>query len=116
MNKKYNSEADTRKHIARVSKYIGDVIHRLLFRQNEHDKSKLSKEEKPIFDKFTPRLAKSTYNSPKYKQFLVDMKPALDHHYDNNTHHPEHYFRKNSADFTGFYGLHDMNLIDITEM
>jgi len=111
---KYDSEADTRKHIARVGKYLGDVIHKLLFRQTQHDESKLSKEEKPTFDKFTNKLAKSTYNSPKYKQFLIDMQPALEHHYKTNRHHPEHFLDSTGIGFTS--GLHDMNLIDIIEM
>jgi hypothetical protein len=34
------------------------------------------------------------------------MKPALDHHYANNSHHPEHY--KN--------GIDDMSLLDLVEM
>ena len=34
------------------------------------------------------------------------MKPALDHHYENNRHHPEHF--KN--------GIKDMTLIDLIEM
>ena len=109
---KYDSEADTRKHIARVSEYIGDVIHKLLFRQVEHDKSKLGEVEKPIFDKYTPKLLKTTYGSTKYKEILTAMQPALRHHYKNNSHHPEYYF--NPLGFTA--GLHDMNLIDIIEM
>ena len=34
------------------------------------------------------------------------MKPALDHHYANSRHHPEHFAN----------GINDMNLIDIMEM
>ena len=34
------------------------------------------------------------------------MKPALDHHYANNRHHPEHFEN----------GISDMNLIDLIEM
>ena len=34
------------------------------------------------------------------------MKPALEHHYAKNRHHPEHH--KN--------GINDMNLIDLIEM
>ena len=113
---KYDSEAETRKHIKQVGDYLLGVIQRLTFCIMCHDKSKLSKEEKYIFDKFTPKLAKCTYGSDKYKEFLNEMKPALDHHYDNNKHHPEHHWRKHHADFTGKVGLNDMNLIEIIEM
>jgi hypothetical protein len=34
------------------------------------------------------------------------MKPALDHHYAKNRHHPEHF--KN--------GINEMNILDIIEM
>jgi hypothetical protein len=37
---------------------------------------------------------------------LKDLKPTLDHHYSNNSHHPEHY--KN--------GIDDMDLLDVIEM
>jgi len=39
----------------------------------------------------TPKLAGSTYGSEEYKAFLGQMKPALDHHYAVNDHHPEHF-------------------------
>jgi hypothetical protein len=71
-----------------------------------HDQTKLSGEEKEIFDLYTPKLKNSTYGSEEYKGFLAEMKVALDHHYENNRHHPEHF--KN--------GIKDMNLIDIVEM
>lgn len=102
----YNSEASTRKHIMRVGALISDVIKDLLTRATYHDRSKLESPEKEYFDKYTPKLAEVTYNSPEYKQFLVEMKPALQHHYSKCLHHPEHY--KN--------GVNDMTLIDVLEM
>ena len=113
----YNSEAETRKHIATVGKYILGAIQRLTFRIINHDESKLKEPEKEIFDKYTPKLANLTYGSEQYKKCLSDMTyKGLNHHYDNNRHHPEYWFRKNNAEFTGMYGLNDMTLIDIIEM
>jgi len=77
-----------------------------LKRSEEHDQSKLVDPEKSIFDEFTPKLRNSTYGSDEYKSFLTSMKPALDHHYKNNSHHPE--FFEN--------GIQDMTLLDILEM
>jgi hypothetical protein len=37
---------------------------------------------------------------------LSDLKPTLDHHYANNSHHPEHFEK----------GINDMDLFDIVEM
>lgn len=47
-----------------------------------------------------------TYGSEEYQACLKAIKPALDHHYANNCHHPEHY--KNGVD--------DMDFIDLVEM
>lgn len=102
----YDSEAETRKHIQRVGELIGDAIKDLIDRSKYHDRSKLGPVEKPLFDKYTPLLKNVEYNSPKYKELLKDLKPALDNHYANCSHHPEHF--KN--------GIEDMNLLDILEM
>ena len=59
-----------------------------------------------LFTEYTSKLADVTYDSDEYKEYLGKLKPALDHHYANNRHHPEHH--KN--------GIDDMNLIDIVEM
>ena len=93
----YSSEAETRKHIANVAKYISKAITTLLDRTIFHDKSKLEDPEKKTFDEYTPKLASSTYGSEEYKKFLKGMGPALDHHYDNNAHHPEHYMKQGNT-------------------
>lgn len=108
----YDSEVETRKHIAQVGEYLLMVIRELTMRIEAHDSSKLGAEEKPIFDKYTPKLAGSTYGSAEYKEYLRGMGVALDHHYANNSHHPEHY--KTADDYASVVGC--MNLVDIIEM
>ena len=71
-----------------------------------HDDSKLYWPEVEYFDKYTPILNGLSYGSPEYKESLAKLKPALDHHYANNTHHPEHY--KN--------GINGMDLFDLVEL
>lgn len=88
----YNSEADTLKHISRVNQLLGEAATELIRRGSVHDASKLSGDEKAGFDEMTPKLAGATYGSEEYKNFLVDLKVSLDHHYANNSHHPEHTF------------------------
>ncbi len=79
----------------------------IIFARGEiHDNSKLEDPEFPLFAVWTPKLAALTYGSEEYKQALEQLKPALEHHYANNRHHPEHF--KN--------GIKDMNLIDLIEM
>ena len=58
------------------------------------------------FDEYTPKLKHCTYGSEEYKSFLAGLKPALDIHYKNNRHHPEHFAN----------GIKDMTLLDLLEM
>jgi len=97
---------DTWKHIHRVRELLNECIKELLDRGHKHDQSKLESPEVEYFTEFTDRLAKSTFGSEEYNDFKTKMKPALDHHYAKNRHHPQHY--KN--------GIEDMNLIDLLEM
>jgi hypothetical protein len=102
----YDSSIDTLKHIKRIGNLLHKMILELLIRIDNHDSSKLKTPEKEIFDEFTPKLKDSTYGSEEYKNFLKEMKKALDNHYVLNSHHPEHYNN----------GINDMDLIDLLEM
>lgn len=104
--KLYDSKADTEDHIRKVAENMLDVRMLLGFRARIHDESKLRSPEKEIFDKVTPKLRGLTYGSEEYEASLEAMKPALDHHYKHNSHHPEHYID----------GVNGMCLIDLIEM
>ena len=82
------------------------LIKKLEDRGNNHDASKMNEPEVEVFAEYTPKLSACTYGSEEYKAFLAGMKPALEHHYANNRHHPEHFPN----------GISDMNLVDIVEM
>ena len=102
----YNSRPDTLKHIRRVKTLLEGASAELLKRGKNHDNSKLHSPEKELFDEFTPKLASSTYGSEEYFKFLEDLKPALDNHYSENSHHPEHYVN----------GVNGFDLFDLIEM
>ena len=102
----YDSKADTLEHMKMVAFDMHRVICEIIHRIEIHDKGKLQPEEKSIFDEYTPRLKGVTFGSPEYRQFLNEMKPALDHHYATNRHHPEFF-----PD-----GIRGMNLLDMIEM
>lgn len=51
-------------------------------------------------------IAKTVYATPEYQEHLAAMKPALDHHYAQSRHHPEHFDD----------GILGMNLVDLCEM
>lgn len=102
----YDSTKDTRDHIAKV---VGNGVRFCLKLQRQiqkHDASKLKSPEKEGFDIYTPKLAQMTYGSDEYKQCLKDLSKYLEHHYANNSHHPEHFEN----------GIAGMNLYDLVEM
>jgi hypothetical protein len=103
---KYDSTFDTAVHQNRVSFLMHKLIHELHERAMIHDASKLQPPEKEVFDRVTPLLKGLTYGSDEYKKTLRDMGVALQHHYQVNRHHPEHF-----SD-----GIAGMNLVDIMEM
>jgi hypothetical protein len=100
------TQAETLAHIRRVQELLYGVVRNLLERARLHDLSKLSEPELSVFAEFTPKLKGSTYGSEEYRAFLDGMRPALEHHYAENRHHPEHW--KN--------GIRDMSLLDLIEM
>ena len=107
----YDSTKDTLEHIERVQTLAEDFVREILNQTEFHDDSKLESPEKETFDRVTPLLRDLTYGSEEYKASLESMGPALQHHYDSNSHHPEHAQRK-----SGLPGLSGMTLVDIVEM
>lgn len=97
----------TREHIDVVRELLNYMVTQLLRRGELHDRSKLGSPESEIFAEYTTKLKGVTYGSDEYKQFLAEMRPALDHHYAWNRHHPECYGKR---------GIGGMNLIDLLEM
>jgi len=96
----------TKEHIGHVQDFLDKFKDELTERGLKHDGTKLEDPELPLFTEMTPKLSASTYNGEEYNNFLEKLKPALDHHYAKNSHHPEHYPN----------GINDMTLIDLVEM
>ncbi|MEE9356504.1 MAG: DUF5662 family protein [Methylococcaceae bacterium] len=99
-------ENETRKHQELVKGFLWTIIKFLGNRAAYHDISKMNPPEREIFIIYTAKLKGLTYGSQEYKDCLAAMKPALEHHYKVNWHHPEN--REN--------GINGMNLVDIMEM
>lgn len=102
----YDSTADTLKHSLRVGELMGPLIRELVDRSVRHDLSKTQDPELAVFNEYTPQLQDTTYGSDEYKSYLAAMKPALDHHYAANRHHPEHFTDR----------VDGMTLMDLVEM
>lgn len=106
MDTKINCTAETLKHICRVSKLLNEAASELLKRASCHDASKLESPEAEEFERLTPILKDVSYGTPEYAACLIELSVALKHHYENNSHHPEHYDN----------GIDGMDLFDIMEM
>lgn len=85
---------------------LNNISKLLELRAEMHDLSKLAPPEREVFEVFTPKLKTLVYDSPEYKHALIDMGEGLQHHYQFNSHHPEHYFN----------GVAGMTLLDLIEM
>lgn len=128
----------TQVHIDRVRELLCIVRSELKSRGLVHDRSKLESPEREIFEEMTPKLRGLTYGSAEYQACLQAMQPALEHHYANNAHHPEHYGFKQckacgtigkrddlepckkegcgSNDFERHSRISGMSLLDLVEM
>ena len=106
MTDAYDSRPDTVQHIARVREYMGQAGRDLHDRALVHDQSKLHPPELDTWDRMTPRLAGMEYGSPEYMASLVELGPALEHHYQHNDHHPQYHDR----------GINGMTLMALIEM
>lgn len=101
-----NVVEETYKHIHTVREYLFRVIRNFCDRAQVHDQSKLETPEREAFEEYTPKLRATTYGSEEYERYRKEMGKALDHHYANNSHHPEHYPE----------GVRGMSLLDLLEM
>lgn len=87
-----DSRPDTIEHILRVRELLYIVQNKLEARGFVHDQSKLQEPEKSAFDRLKAlSLSGMDYGSPEYRLCLKAEKPAIQHHYDHNSHHPEHF-------------------------
>lgn len=99
-------DAKIRAHIRVVRENLGKLIGELDKRACEHDASKLESPEREVYAEALPDLSKTVYGTSEYYDLLNKVKPATDHHYAKNRHHPEHHSN----------GVDDMDLVDLLEM
>jgi len=102
----YDSRPETQDHINRVRDFMELAWGNLMDRASAHDQSKLVSPELEAFDIATPKLAGLKYGSEEYMQSLDDLGVALDHHYAENDHHPQHFEN----------GVQGMSLMALIEM
>ena len=93
------------KHKIYVFWFLLKIAARLVWRGLVHDMSKFGWTEFYLIIPALPPDRAIPFNTPEYQTFLDKAKPAIDHHYAMNTHHPEHY---------GDYKK--MSMLDLVEM
>lgn len=103
-----DSTQDTLAHRKMVIDFATDFCGDIMDRADRHDESKLHSPEKERFDFVGTHqhLSKHTYGSDEYKKSLEYLGPALEHHYEANDHHPQHFKD----------GIDGMNLMQLVEM
>lgn len=85
----YLEDLTAHKHL--VSESLGDMMRDLLKRAETHDNSKYSHEERDIYEQVVPQFQGVKYGTPEYEAVKTKLGPALNHHYQHNDHHPEHF-------------------------
>jgi hypothetical protein len=106
MDNSFDFLCDIILHVSEVSENIEQITGRLKQRGLSHDRTKFQNPEFDAFVSVRDEFKKAKYGSPEYKECVDLIKPAVDHHYQNNRHHAE--YHKN--------GIKDMTLIDIIEL
>lgn len=103
------STEKTLRHINRVSELLGQFASEFIKRAALHDRSKFDAEEAgPLaeMDALIERDGNVPFGSHEYEERKKLLGPMLRHHYENNSHHPEHYAN----------GVDGMDLFDLVEM
>lgn len=106
MEKEFDVLCDTILHMTEVQENLELFASELRQRGFAHDRTKLQDPEFSAFVSTRERFKKANYGTPEYEALVKEIKPAIDHHYENNRHH------------TGFHsdGINGMTFIDILEM
>lgn len=94
-------------HIAMVRGYLMQGIQNLQQRLLHHDDSKLVEPERSAYEGLDEAIEGIPFGSDEYRRVIkAHLGSALKHHYEYNSHHPEHYEN----------GVLAMTLFDLIEM
>lgn len=106
MNTELDLLCDQLLHVGEVSENLEQIASELRKRGIAHDRTKFQEGEFDAFVSTREKFKKANYGTPEYQECIDTIKPAIDHHYEHNRHHPDHYEE----------GVITMNLVDILEM
>lgn len=93
-------------HKALVGRYLRRAIDELVDRAIVHDSSKFSDGEFYPYAANLSRFKAAAYGSSAYRDACQAIAPAIQQHFHENRHHPEHFAA----------GVTEMTLVDVLEM
>lgn len=107
----------TYQHISRVRQFLGEFAIEMIKRGDRHDESKFDpiemgplEEMQKTIDAEGPALP----GSDEYKRRTSMLGPMIQHHRQNNSHHPEFYEFELGGEY--MHGVNGMDLFDLVEM
>lgn len=106
INHKIINWLDVTWHKTLVLWYVLKACRALLRRALVHDMSKYSRDEANYYEQYFFDLLNVPYGSKEYDELQKRIRPAKLHHFQNNTHHPEHWQG----------GIKEMTPLDLVEM
>lgn len=104
-------------HINRVRELIGMFCGKMSLRAEVHDASKFDPVELGPLDEMQRLIDEegpAPYGTDEYRRRTGLLGPMLAHHYQHNSHHPEHYEFEYGGQWLN--GVSGMDLIDLVEM
>lgn len=102
------STLDSINHIKQVQFFMEQVIKGLIERARLHDASKLNEPEYSGYAGLSEALKGLQYGTDEYRAAFVPFRAIIQHHYQANDHHPEHFDKTD--------GVAQMNLLQLVEM
>ncbi len=92
-------ERETMNHVTSVRAYMERAGSNIFQRAHLHDASKFEEPEASGFQRIAAlsECQDIEYGSEEYKARLAAEKPTIDHHYQENDHHPEHWLTHDAA-------------------
>jgi len=84
-------DAATHKHIEQVQAFMNMLIGVLHQSALDHDHSKFEEPERSAYAVTIPKLAGLSYGTEEHRAVLRQMQPAIRHHQEANSHHPEYH-------------------------
>lgn len=111
------AEVVTHKHIARVSELLGEFAIEMIKRGARHDKSKFEPVELEPLARMQELIdveGPAQFGTPEYKRRTDMLGDMIQHHRQNNSHHPEYYEFELGGDC--LHGINGMDLFDLVEM